>query len=77
MAFTGLSSNDHFTVNQVQEDVSRLIATLAPKEVPLLNWLGDSDIFATSTKHEWMQDFMLPNYIIASTAINSATAATG
>lgn len=77
MAFTGLSSNDLFTASLVQEDISRLVATLAPKEVPLLNWLGDGDVFATSTKHEYVQDFMLPNYITASTAINSATAATG
>lgn len=77
MAFTGLSSNDLFTASLVQEDISRLVATLAPKEVPALNWLGDADIFARSTKHEWVQDYMLPNYIVASAAINSATAATG
>ena len=76
MPFTGLSTNDLFTASLVQEDVSRLIATLSPKETPFLNWLGDSDVFATSTKHEWVQDYMLPNYITASTAINSATAAT-
>ena len=76
MAFTGLSTNDLFTASLVQEDVSRLIATLSPKETPFLNWLGDSDVFATATKHEWVQDYMLPNYITASTAINSATAAT-
>ena len=76
MAFSGLSTNDLFTASLVQEDVSRLIATLSPKETPFLNWLGDSDVFATSTKHEWIQDYMLPNYITASTAINSATAAT-
>lgn len=76
MAFTGLSSNDLFTASLVQEDVSRLIATLSPKETALLNFLGDSDVFATSTKHEFVEDFMLPNYIVASTAINSATAAT-
>ena len=72
MAFTGLSSNDLFTASLVQEDVSRLIATLSPKETALLNFLGDSDVFATSTKHEFVEDFMLPNYIVASTAINSA-----
>lgn len=77
MAFTGKSTNEAFTANQVQEDVSRIIATLAPKETPFLDWLGDPDVFATSTKHEWFQDYMLPNYITASTAINSATAATG
>jgi hypothetical protein len=76
MPFTGLSTNDLFTASLVQEDVSRLIATLSPKETPFLNWLGDSDVFATSTKHEWVQDYMLPNYITNSTAINSATAAT-
>lgn len=77
MAFTGLSTNDHFDVSQVAEDVSRLIATLSPKETELLDWLGDGDVFATSTKHEWFQDYMLPNYISNSTAIASATAATG
>lgn len=77
MAFSGLSTNDLFTASLVQEDISRLVATLAPKEVPLLNWLGDGDVFAMSTKHEFVQDYMLPNYIVTSTAINSATAATG
>lgn len=77
MAFTGLSTNDLFTASLVQEDVSRLVATLSPKETPFLNWLGDSSVFAVSTKHEWVQDYMLPNFITASTAINSATAATG
>jgi len=76
MAFSGLSTNDLFTASLVQEDVSRLIATLSPKETPFLNFLGDGDVFATSTKHEFVQDYMLPNYIVASTAINSATAAT-
>jgi hypothetical protein len=77
MAFTGLSTNNHFTADQVAEDISRLIATLSPKETEVLDWLGDSDVFATSTLHEWMQDYMLPNYIVNSTAIASATAATG
>jgi hypothetical protein len=77
MAFTGLASNERFTANQVREDISRIIATLSPKEVPFLDWLGDGDVFATSTKHEFMEDHMLPNYIVSSSAINSATAATG
>lgn len=77
MPFSGLSSNERFTANQVREDISRIIATLAPKEVPLLDWLGDADVFATSTKHEFFEDHMLPNYIVASTAITSDTAATG
>lgn len=75
--FTGLASNERFTATQVREDISRIIATLAPKETPFLDWLGDADVFALSTKHEFFEDHMLPNYIIASTAIASATAATG
>jgi len=77
MPFSGLSSNDLFTASLVQEDVARLIRTLSPKETPLLDFLGDAPVFATSTKHEYIEDFMLPNYIVASAAINSATAATG
>lgn len=76
MPFTGISTNDHFTVNQVQEDVSRLIATLSPKETEFLDFLGDGDVFAQSTRHEWMQDYMLPNVIVNSTAVASATATT-
>jgi hypothetical protein len=76
MAFTGKSTNEAFTVNQVAEDVAAIVAALSPKEVELLDWLGDSDRFATSTKHEYFQDYMLPNYITVSTAVNSATAVT-
>jgi hypothetical protein len=77
MAFTGLSSNERFTASQIQEDVAAAVAALSPKETALLDFLGDGDIFATNTKHEYWQDFMAPNRIIASTAVNSATANTG
>ncbi len=77
MPFTGLSSNERFTANQIQEDVAQFVAALSPKETEFLDFLGDSNVFATSIKHEYLLDFMLPNKIIASTAINSATAATG
>jgi hypothetical protein len=77
MAFSGLSTNKYFVVNEVAEDVSPIILALSPYEAPVLDWLGDSDGFATSTKHEFFEDFMRPRTIIASGAINSATAATG
>lgn len=78
MPFSGLSSNKAFTANLEGEDISKLIATLAPYEAPFLDWLGDSDQFAAlSPKHEFVEDFLRPRYIINSTAINSATAATG
>src|SRR3954464_15119349 len=76
MAFTGLSTNRLFTPNLIGEDISSIIATLAPVEAPLLDWLGDGGTFAMQTKHEYIQDYLRPHYIIASTAVASATAAT-
>lgn len=76
MPFTGLSSNERFTASQIQEDVAAAVAALSPKETALLDFLGDGDVFAQSTKHEYWQDYMAPNKIIASTAVNSATALT-
>jgi hypothetical protein len=76
MAFSGLSTNRLFTPNLVGEDVSEIIRTLAPYEAPFLDWLGDPDVFAHSTKHEWVEDHLRPRYIIASAAVASATAGT-
>jgi hypothetical protein len=76
MAFSGLSTNKEFTANLAAEDLSPIIATLAPYEAPFLDWLGDADVFAMSTKHEYVEDFLRPRYIINSGAISSATAAT-
>lgn len=76
MAFTGLSAKEGFNASLLQEDVSNLVRMLSPKETPILDWLGDGNFFATQIKHEYIEDYQLPNYIIASTAINSATAAT-
>lgn len=77
MAFTGLSTNDLFTSSTLGEDISRIIGLLTPVESEFLDWLGDPDVFATSTKHEFVEGFLRPTYIITSTGINSATAATG
>lgn len=76
MPFSGLSTNRLFTPNLIGEDISKIIATLAPVEAPVIDWLGDGGTFATQTKHEYVQDYLRPHYIIASTAINSATAVT-
>lgn len=76
MAFSGLSSNKLFTPNLVGEDISEIIRTLAPYEAPFLDWLGDPDIFARSTKHEYVEDFLRPRYIINSGAVASDTAST-
>ena len=76
MAFSGLSTNIHFTASVIQEDVSAILRELAPKETSLLDWLGDSDVFAMQTKHEWFDDHLFPNVIVNAGAINSATANT-
>lgn len=76
MAFTGLSAKEGFNASLLQEDVSQLIRMLSPKETPILDWLGDGNFFATQLKHEYIEDYQLPNYIVASTAIGSDTAAT-
>jgi len=76
MPFTGLTTNRLFTPNLVGEDISGVMATLGPVEAPILDWLGDAPTFARSTKHEYVMDYLRPHYITASTAINSATAAT-
>jgi Family of unknown function (DUF5309) len=77
MAFSGLSTSKEFVVNGIQEDVAAVLATLFPYESPFLDWIGDPSDFAQSTKHEFWEDFMRPRTIIVSTAVNSATAATG
>ncbi len=78
MSFSGLSTNRMFTPNLIGEDVSEIIRTLAPYEAPFLDWIGDPDSFAAqSPKHEFIEDFLRPRYIIASSAIASATAVTG
>jgi hypothetical protein len=77
MPFSGMSTNKYFTPNLVGEDVSEVIRTLTPYEAPFLDWLGDPDGFASSTKHEFIEDFLRPRTIINSTAIASVTGATG
>jgi len=77
MAFSGVSTNKYFTPNLVGEDVSEVLRSLFPYEAPFTDWIGDPDGFATSTKHEFIDDYFRPRTIINSTAIASATAATG
>jgi len=79
MAFSGLSTFDQFTAtggSLIAEDISPLITLLAPSETPILDWLGDPAYSAANILHEYVDEFLRPNYITASTAINSATAVT-
>lgn len=49
------------TLPELAEDVSDVIGLISPFETPLLDALGDADIVARSTVHEWVEDSLLPN----------------
>lgn len=74
MAFTGKASYDNFAL--IGEDVSNLVALIAPTETPFLSLLSVGGP-ATSTYHQWTEELIGPDTLICSTAVNSATAATG
>jgi hypothetical protein len=70
MAFTGKATySAGTTLPELAEDVSDLIGIMSPHETPLLDALGDPLREATSTRHEWLEDQLLPN----KDAINDST----
>lgn len=75
MAATFKATYDN--VSLIGEDISALMMLLAPVETPLLSLLSDPDKPATHTQHGWTEEHLGPDKITNSTAVNSATAATG
>ena len=77
MPFSGNVTNTMLTL--LGEDVSALVGRLIPKEAPFVDFLtsGRGYVPARNIKHEFISDNMLPNYIVTSVAVASATAATG
>lgn len=71
MPFNGLATYDNF--EGIGEDVSDLVAFLAPFETPLLDVVGTSDRPAANVKHEWLEDTLNPTTDVTSTAVASAT----
>jgi hypothetical protein len=70
MSFTGKATySAGSTLPEIAEDVSDIIGIVSPFETPLLDHLGDPHRVATSTRHEWLEDELLPN----SDAVNDAT----
>lgn len=62
MAFTGKATySAGATLPELAEDVSDVISVISPYETPLLNALGDSLRYATSTYHEWLEDELAAN----------------
>jgi hypothetical protein len=71
MAFTGRATYSAF--NTIAEDVSDMVSIITPHETPLLDYLGDADRPVMQTKHEWLEDELAPNTIVASSAVASAS----
>src|SRR5205809_346184 len=70
MSFTGKATySGGSTLPEIVDDVGDLVGIVSPAETPLLDALGDPLYAATSTRHEWLEDELLPN----SDAINMPT----
>jgi hypothetical protein len=62
MSFSGKATySGGSTLPEIVDDVADLVSILAPAETPLLDALGDPLYAATSTRHEWLEDSLLPN----------------
>jgi len=62
MPFTGKATYSAGpTLPEMVEDVSDLVGIVSPFETPLLDALGDPQVEAQSTHHEWLEDTLLPN----------------
>ena len=62
MSFSGKATyTGGSTLPEIADDVGDLVSILSPQETPLLDALGDPLYAATSTRHEWLEDELLPN----------------
>lgn len=62
MAFTGKATCElQTTLPAGAEDLSDIVAALAPRAAPLLDCLGDGPWPATGAHHQWIEDQLLPN----------------
>lgn len=53
--------------SNIAEDVSDIVSMISPYETPFLSILGDADQAARSILHEWLEDQLNPNTIVATT----------
>jgi len=74
--FSGKAIYDTGVFENIAEDVSDIITMISPFETPLLSALGDADRPAANVYHEWLEDELSPNTIIASCDVASTAAAT-
>jgi hypothetical protein len=75
MPFTGKATySAGASLPEIAEDVSDLVGIVSPFETPLLDALGDPQVEARSTHHEWLEDALLPNTdTVTSTPANPDT----
>lgn len=68
MPFTGKATYAAgASLPEIAEDVSDLVGIVSPFETPLLDALGDPQVEARSTHHEWLEDALLPNADVVET----------
>jgi hypothetical protein len=66
MVFTGRATQDTGVFAGMAEDVSDVIGMISPDETPLLDVIGDAPNPAANVLHEWLEDELNPNTIVAS-----------
>lgn len=78
MAMSGRTTYDLITAALAAENINDGVQALTPKAAPFLAWLTEGRGFkpTNNISHGYIENFRLPNYIVASTAVASATAAT-
>jgi hypothetical protein len=75
MPFTGKATYAAgASLPEIAEDVSDLVGIVSPFETPLLDAIGDPQVEARSTHHEWLEDTLLPNAdVVETTPTNPLT----
>lgn len=74
MPFTGRAVYSDF--DSTAEDVSDMIGMITPHETPFLDFLGDPSDPVDNILHQWIEDELSPNTIVAATDVASTTANT-
>lgn len=73
MPFTGKATYDGgSTLPELVDDVSDLVGLISPFDTPLLDAIGSPRYAAQSTRHEWFEDKLNPNFVIGHVALAAA-----
>lgn len=77
MSFSGLAVYNSNVFNEIAVDVSDMISQISPFETPLLDKLTPAPREAMNILHEWLEDTLSPNTLLASTAASTSGTAFG